>query len=160
MDAESAIRVGGTHEPHGPTEKLRPWRAEGSAREPLDQPVRRGHSALNRTGCRPPAASTIAEADAEDRLVPDSLSPVEGTAPSCHRTGTPVKGSATVPPNVRHFAPIFPPFEHDRPGHGLTARTADRAVLVRLRRFIAGIHAILETPDKREGGSSSLPKPI
>ena len=29
----------------------------------------------------PRAASTIAEANAEDRLVPDSLSPVKGTAP-------------------------------------------------------------------------------
>ena len=27
------------------------------------------------------------------------------------------------------FDPTFPLFEHDRPDHGLTARTADRAVL-------------------------------
>ena len=34
----------------------------------------------------------------------------------------------------------LPLFEHDRPCHGLTARTADRAVLVRLRRFLAANH--------------------
>ena len=38
------------------------------------------------------------------------------------------------------FDPVFPLFEHDRPDHGLTARTADRAVLVRLRRFLAANH--------------------
>ena len=50
--------------------------------------------------------------------------------------------SAKCPP----FGPVFPPIEHDRPKHGLTARTADRAVLYDFRRFLAGIHAILETP--------------
>ena len=54
----------------------------------------------------------------------------------------------------------LPLFEHDRPDHDLTARRADRAVLVRLRRFLAGIHAISETPDKREVGGSSPPRPI
>ena len=38
------------------------------------------------------------------------------------------------------FDPVVPLFEHDRPDHDLTARTADRAVLVRLRRFLAAIH--------------------
>ena len=63
--------------------------------------------------------------------------------------------SAKCPP----FEPILPLFKHDRLGHGLTARTADRAVPIRLRRFLAGIHAILETPDKREVGGSSPPGP-
>ena len=63
--------------------------------------------------------------------------------------------SAKCPP----FDPICPLFEHDRPDHDLTARTADRAVLIELGRFLAGIHAILETPDKREVGSSSRPTP-
>ena len=58
------------------------------------------------------------------------------------------------------FDPVCPLFEHDRLHHGLTARMADRAVLVELRRFLAGIHAILGTPDKREVGSSNLPRPI
>ena len=34
-------------------------------------------------------------------------------------------------------------FKHDRPDHGLTARTADRAVLYDFRRLLAGIRAIL-----------------
>ena len=54
--------------------------------------------------------------------------------------GTPVKGGVNGPAKFPLFDPIFPLFEHDRPDHGLTARTADRAVLVRLRRFLAGIH--------------------
>ena len=69
-------------------------------------------------------------------------------------------GGVNGPAKFPLFDPVFPLFEHDRPDHDLTARTADRAVLVRLRRFLAGIHAILETPDKREVGSSSLPRPI
>ena len=54
-----------------------------------------------------------------------------------------VNGPAKLPlfdPVFPLFDPVFPLFEHDRPDHGLTARTADRAVLVRLRRFLAGIH--------------------
>ena len=47
-----------------------------------------------------------------------------------------VNGSAKFP----LFDPVSPLFEPDRPRHGLTARTADRAVLVRLRRFLAAIH--------------------
>ena len=43
-------------------------------------------------------------------------------------------------PELPLFDPILPLFEHDRPDHALTARTADRAVLVRLGRFLAGIH--------------------
>ena len=53
--------------------------------------------------------------------------------------------SAKCPP----FNPVFPLFEHGRPDHYLTARTADRAVLIEFRRFLAGIHAILETPVQR-----------
>ena len=37
-----------------------------------------------------------------------------------------VNGPAKLPP----FGTVFPLFEHDRPDHGLTARTADRAVLL------------------------------
>ena len=70
---------------------------------PPDQPVRRGHHGVDRTGCRPPAASTIAEADAEDRLVPDSLSPVEARLLQAVATGTPVKRSVNGPPNARHL---------------------------------------------------------
>ena len=58
------------------------------------------------------------------------------------------------------FDPTCPPFEHDRPDHGLTARRADRAVLIEFRRFLAGIRAILATPDKREVGGSTPPGPI
>ena len=43
------------------------------------------------------------EANAKDPLVPDSLSPVEGTAPSYRRTDTPVNGSVKCPPNVRYL---------------------------------------------------------
>ena len=70
------------------------------------------------------------------------------------------KGAVNGPAKFPLFDPVFPLFRHNRPDHGLTARTADRAVLIGLRRFLAGIHAILETPDKREVGSSSLPRPI
>jgi len=38
------------------------------------------------------------------------------------------------------FDPVVRLFWHDRPDHRLTARTADRAVPVRLRRFLAEIH--------------------
>ena len=82
-------------------------------------------------------ASTVSEAIAEERLVPDSLAPVEGTAPSYRRTGTPVKGSVNGPAKCPPFDPVFPPIEPDRPDHGLTARTADRAVLIDFRRFLA-----------------------
>ena len=37
---------------------------------------------------------------------------------------------------------------------------ADLGVLIELRRFLAGIHSIRETPDKREVDSSSLLRPI
>ena len=63
------------------------------------------------------------------------------------RTGgmTGMSDSVNRPAKLPLFDPIFPLFEHDRPDHNLTARKADRAVLVILRRFLAGIHAILET---------------
>ena len=99
------------------TEKPPPQLAERSARELLDVlvAVRRGAADLR-------VASTIAEANAEDRLVSDSLSPVEGTSPSRRRTGTRVKGQHQ---RSRQMSAI-----------DLTARTADRAVLVELRRFL------------------------
>ena len=53
---------------------------------------------------------------------------------------TGISDSVNGPAKLPLFNPIFPLFEHDRPHHGLTARTADRAVLVRLRRFLAAIH--------------------
>ena len=52
--------------------------------------------------------------------------------------------SANGPAKLPLFDPIWPLFEPDRPDHGLTARTADRAAPVRLRRFLAGIRAIPE----------------
>ena len=55
---------------------------------------------------------------------------------------TGMSDSVNGPAKLPLFAPIFPLFEPDRPGHGLTARTADRAVPVELRRFLALIHSI------------------
>ena len=49
------------------------------------------------------AASTIGEANAEDRLVPDSLSPGEARLLHAVATGTPVKRSVNGPPNARHL---------------------------------------------------------
>ncbi len=60
------------------------------------------------------------------------------TPAACCIVGHRVNGPAKFP----LFDPVFPLFEHDKPDHGLTARTADRAVLVRLRRFLAGIQAL------------------
>ena len=60
-----------------------------------------------------------------------------------------VIGIAIGPAKLPLFDPFFPLFKHDRPDHGLTARNADRAVLVRLRRFLAGIRAIWETLIRR-----------
>ena len=57
------------------------------------------------------------------------------------------------------FDAICPLFRYGRSRYGAAARTADRAVLIECRRFLAGIHAIWETPDKREVGSSNLPGP-
>ena len=85
---------------------------------------------------------------------------MEGKAPSWRRTGTPCEGQRQRSGKLPLFDPVFPLFEHGRPDHGLTARRADRAVLIELRRFVAGIHAIWETPDKREVGDSSLPRPL
>ena len=59
--------------------------------------------------------------------------------------GTGWRSHAKCPP----FDPVSPPFQHDRTSSSSTARSADRAALIELRRFLAGIHAILETPDKR-----------
>ena len=64
--------------------------------------------------------------------------------------------SAKLPP----FDPIFPLFEHDMPCHGLTARTADRAVLVRLRRFLAVHHVICTSTYKQEVAGSNPAAPI
>ena len=112
----------------------------------LIQPVPRGHHGVDRTGCRPPPALAIAEGEAADRLGPGSLSPEEGAAPRFPRLGTPVKGSVNGRLNVWPFDPICLLFEHNRSDHGLTARTADRAVLIEVRRlFLPGIHAIWGT---------------
>ena len=55
--------------------------------------------------------------------------------------------------------PGFPAIRARQRDHGFTARTVDRAVLIELRQFLAGIHTIWETtPDKREVGSSSVPR--
>ena len=45
------------------------------------------------------------------------------------------------------FDGVFSPFKHGSIRHGSTARTADRAVLVELRRFLAGVHAQWDVPD-------------
>ena len=58
---------------------------------------------------------------------------VEGTGSFMPSNPYPCEDSVNGPAKL-------PLFEHDRPCHGVTARTADRAVLVRLRRFLAGIH--------------------
>ena len=52
--------------------------------------------------------------------------PVEGRAPSCRRTGNPVKGSVNGPPNVRHFTRCVRYLSTAGPDHGITARRADR----------------------------------
>ena len=65
---------------------------------------------------------------------------MEGTGSFMSPNRALAMGSVNGPAKLPLFDPIFPLFEHDRPDHGLTARTADRAVLVRLRRFLAGIH--------------------
>ena len=52
------------------------------------------------------------------------------------------KGSLNGPDKVPPINPVLPPFEPDRPNHGLKARTADRAVLIELRRFLAGIRVL------------------
>ena len=49
---------------------------------------------------------------------------------------TGMSDSVNGPARFRLFAPVFPLFEHGRPDHGLTARRADRAVLIELRRFL------------------------
>ena len=76
------------------------------------------------------------------------------------RTPRPVLdgGHAKCPP----FDPVFPPFQQDRTSSSSTARSADRAVLYELKRFVVRIHVILETPDKREVGwfeSRPVPRP-
>ena len=48
------------------------------------------------------------------------------------------------------FDGVFSPFKHGSIRHGRTARTADRAVLVELRRFLAGVHAHWDVPDVHE----------
>ena len=89
VSTESALRpeVDRAHESHAADREPPPQLAERSARELLDVlvAVRRGAADLR-------VASTIAEANAEDRLVSDRLSPVEGTSPSRRRTGTRVRG--------------------------------------------------------------------
>ena len=65
---------------------------------------------------------------------------VEGTGSFMPSNPYPCEDSVNGPAKLPLSDPIFPLFEHDRPCHGVTARTADRAVLVRLRRFLAGIH--------------------
>ena len=61
-----------------------------------------------------------------------------------HRRRLPhMKGSVNGPAKLPLFDPVFPPLEHGRPDHGVTARTADRAVLIELRRFLAVIRVPL-----------------
>ena len=61
-----------------------------------------------------------------------------------------VRIGSTTPPQFPLFDPVFPLFEHDRPDHGLTARTADRAVPVELRRFLPVNHIFCTATDKQE----------
>ena len=49
----------------------------------------------------------------------------------------------------RPFAAVFRLIRYGGTRHGRTARTADRAVPIELRRCLAGLHAILETPVQR-----------
>ena len=53
------------------------------------------------------------------------------------------QAAAARPAKFPLFDPILPVFEPDRPGHGFMARTADRAVLIELRRFLAVIRVPL-----------------
>ena len=71
----------------------------------------------------------------------------KSTRLSASRAASPVEGMGSFMPSNRAHGKggvngpaKLPLFEHDRTDHGLTARTADRAVLVRLRRFLAAIH--------------------
>ena len=50
------------------------------------------------------------------------------------------QAAAACPVKCPPFDPVFPLFEPDRPDHDLTARSADRAVLIDFRRFLAEIH--------------------
>ena len=116
-------------------------------------------TALTEQAADPLRPRRIAEADAVDRLGPDNLSAAVARLHNAVARSFPEKGSVNGPPKCQPFDPICPLFERDGSDHGLPARTADRAVLVGLRRFLAGIHAIWGTPDKREVGSSNLPGP-
>ena len=97
----------------------------------------RSIATLKRTGRRPPGGFDDLGSLAEDRLL---ASPMEGTGSFMSPNRAHAMGSVNGPAKLPLSDPVFPLFEHDRPDHGLTARTADRAVLVRLRRFLAANH--------------------
>ncbi len=58
------------------------------------------------------------------------------------------------------FDAVFRLFQHGESRHDLMARTADRAVLIELTRLPVMNHVLWASPDKREVGSSNLPRPI
>jgi len=72
---------------------------------------------------------------------------------------TPHNPSALALPNCSPFGAIPSPFQTGKRQPPATARTADREVLVRLRRVLAGVRVGDWGPDKREVGSSNLPRP-
>ena len=116
--------------------RVAPTAPVGVGNVPSDRPVRRGHHGVDRGAADLRAASTIAAARAEDRLLPDSLSPVEGTAPPHTVAPVPCEGQRQRSAKCPLLDRICPLFEHDRPDHALTARTADRAVLIELTYMI------------------------
>ena len=63
-------------------------------------------------------------------------------------------------PGCPPFDDISPLFQSGRARYGLTARTADRAVPVRLRRFLAVNHVICTSPYKQEVAGSYPAAPI
>lgn len=75
-----------------------------------------------------------------DRVDAEDVAPLD---PEQARTGggrgLDLTNATRLPAKLPLFDLVFPLFEHDGRDHGLAARNADRAVLVRLRRFLAGI---------------------
>ena len=59
------------------------------------------------------------------------------------------KGKVYGPAKLPLFDPIFLLCEHDRPDHGIMARTADRAVPVTLTGFLAVIRVPFGSPPKQ-----------
>ena len=101
-------------------------------------------------------------ADSEWRGHPrDRGSLVEGLGPALQTPnpgGTVRRGPSKVQgarPRIPPFGPIFPLVLYDGNGYGLTERTADRAVLIEVRRFPTMIHIVTEAICNQEVAGSS-----